>query len=53
MHELIKSLHAEYTAYELKPTKASAKRIRDLLNQVQKTAVAEKARLVSADKAGY
>lgn len=53
MKKLIDTLASEYAAYEAKPTKASSKRIRDLLNQIQKTAVAEKKALIEADKAGY
>lgn len=53
MQTLISKLSSEYATYTVKPTKAGAKRIRDLLNQVQKLAVAEKKRLVEADKAGY
>lgn len=53
MHALINKLSSEYAIYSVKPTKASAKRIRELLNQIQKGAVAEKKRLIAADVAGY
>jgi len=53
MNKLITALASEYAAYETKPTKACSKRIRDLLNQIQKTAVAEKKALIAADAAGY
>lgn len=53
MNKLITALAFEYAAYEAKPTKACSKRIRDLLNQIQKTAVAEKKALIAADAAGY
>ena len=51
--ELISKLQAELSNYEAKPTKASSKRIRDYINQVQKQAVAMKKALIEADKVGY
>lgn len=53
MESLIQKLNSEYAMFNQKPTKASSKRIRDLINQIQKSAVAEKKRLIEADKAGY
>jgi len=40
----------EVEAYASKPTKASSKRLRDLINQMKKIATAAKAELLAADK---
>jgi hypothetical protein len=40
----------EVEAYASKPTKASSKRLRDLINQMQKLAVATKKHLIELDK---
>lgn len=44
---------AQASSYNAKPTKAAAKRMRDLINQIQKHSVITKKALVELDKAGY
>jgi hypothetical protein len=45
-----KALIAESEAYEAKPTKASSKRLRAHINNIQKSAVAAKKELIEKDK---
>lgn len=49
----VEAFNAEYEKYAIKPTKASSKRLRDLINQMQKQAVATKKDLILSDAAGY
>ena len=50
---LANSFTVEAALYKAKPTKASAKRLRDIINQMQKIAVSTKKTLIDLDKAGY
>ena len=50
---LVEAFNSEYQKFALKPTKASSKRLRDLINQMQKLAVATKQSLIKSDAAGY
>ena len=47
---LITKYQAESEAYASKPTKASSKRLRDLINHMQKIAVDTKKHLIKLDK---
>lgn len=47
---LVAKYQSEVAAYTVKPTKASSKRLRDLINQMQKAAVAAKKELIDLDK---
>ncbi len=49
-NKLIKLYAEELSKYKDKPTKASSKRLRDLINQMQKNAVGAKKILISIDK---
>lgn len=50
---VVEAFNAEYQKYALKPTKSGSKRLRDLINQMQKLAVATKKDLILSDMAGY
>ena len=50
---LVEAFNAEYQKFALKPTKASSKRLRDLINQLQKLSVATKQSLIQSDTVGY
>ena len=50
---LVEAFNDEYQKFSLKPTKASYKRLRDLINQMQKLAVATNQSLIKSDEAGY
>jgi len=47
---LVSKYQSEASMYAAKPTKASSKRLRDLINQMKKLATAAKAELIAADK---
>jgi len=47
---LVSKYQSEVSLYTVKPTKASSKRLRDLINQMKKIATATKAELLAADK---
>ncbi len=47
---LVSKYQSEASMYATKPTKASSKRLRDLINQMKKLATAAKAELIVADK---
>jgi hypothetical protein len=47
---LVSKYHSEVSLYASKPTKASSKRLRGLINQMQKLAVATKKHLIELDK---
>lgn len=50
---LVEAFNAEYQKFSLKPTKASSKRLRDIINQMQKLSVATKKSLIESDAVGY
>ncbi len=50
---LVEAFNEEYQKFSLKPTKASSKRLRDLINQMQKIAVSTKKSLIESDSVGY
>ena len=52
-YSLLEAYLDEADKYEEKPTKASAKRMRDFINRMQKIAVSTKKTLIELDKAGY
>ena len=47
---LVSKYQSEASMYATKPTKASSKRLRDLINQMQKLAVSTKKHLIELDK---
>jgi hypothetical protein len=47
---LVSKYQSEVSLYASKPTKASSKRLRGLINQMKKIATAAKAELLAADK---
>ena len=47
---LVSKFQSEASMYASKPTKASSKRLRDLINQMKKIATAAKQELLSNDK---
>ena len=47
---LVAKFQSEAASYASKPTKASSKRLRDLINQMQKLAVSTKKHLIELDK---
>lgn len=47
---LVSKYQSEASLYASKPTKASSKRLRDLINQMQKIAVSTKKHLIDLDK---
>lgn len=47
---LVSKFQSEAALYASKPTKASSKRLRDLINQMKKIATPAKAELLSRDK---
>jgi len=47
---LVASYQTELALYRAKPTKASSARLRGLINQMQKIAVATKKHLIELDK---
>ena len=49
-NSLVSKYQSEASMYASKPTKASSKRLRDLINQMQKIAVATKKHLIDLDK---
>ena len=49
-NSLVSKYQSEASMYASKPTKASSKRLRDLINQMQKIAVATKKHLIELDK---
>ena len=50
---IVEAFNSEYQKFTLKPSKASSKRLRDLINQMQKSAVATKQSLIKSDTVGY
>lgn len=50
---LVEAFNDEYQKFSLKPTKASSKRLRDIINQMQKLAVSTKQSLIKSDAVGY
>lgn len=49
-NSLVSKYQSEASMYASKPTKAGSKRMRDLINQMQKLAVPTKKHLISLDK---
>lgn len=49
-NNLVTAYQNESSMYAHRPTKASSKRMRDLINQMQKLAVSTKKHLISLDK---
>lgn len=50
---LVEAFGTEYQKFALKPTKASSKRLRALINQMKKIATPTKQALVESDAVGY